>query len=91
MMALTGAEYQDLTSALAAAFPSNADLEMMVRFKLDLNLNTIAGNALPLNVVIYQLVQAMAAFAPPASGEFDLPVDYRAELEPVIAANWQAA
>ncbi len=61
MMALTGAEYQDLTSALAAAFPSNADLEMMVRFKLDLNLNTIAGNALPLNVVIYQLVQAMEA------------------------------
>lgn len=37
-----------------------------------------------------QLVQAMAAFAPPASGEFDLPEDYRAELEPVIAANWQA-
>ena len=40
---------------------------------------------------VEQLVQAMAAFAPPAGGEFDLPESYRAELEPVIAANWQAA
>lgn len=40
---------------------------------------------------VEQLVQAMAAFAPPASGEFGLPEAYRTELEPVIAANWQAA
>lgn len=40
---------------------------------------------------VEQLVQAMAGFAPPAGGEFDLPESYRAELEPVIAANWQAA
>ncbi len=35
------------------------------------------------------LVQAMAAFAPPAMGETSLSQAYRDSLEPVIAANWQ--
>ncbi len=38
-----------------------------------------------------QLVQAMAAFAPPSSGELSLSESYRNELEPVLAVNWQAA
>ncbi len=38
-----------------------------------------------------QLVQAMAGFTPPASGELDLSADLREPLEPVLAANWQAA
>jgi Ca2+-binding RTX toxin-like protein len=38
---------------------------------------------------VQNLVQAMAAFAPPAAGQTTLPSDYAATLEPVIAANWQ--
>lgn len=34
------------------------------------------------------LVQAMAAFAPPAPGETTLPPTYQTALAPVIAANW---
>ncbi|MBI5041634.1 MAG: hypothetical protein HZB57_10705, partial [Gammaproteobacteria bacterium] len=44
-----------------------------------------------LNDQVDQLVQAMAAFAPPAGGELDLPANYRPDLDPVIAVNWQAA
>lgn len=51
-----------------------------------------AGNGYSLlNTQVEQLVQAMAAFAPPASGELSLSASYRQELEPVIAANWQSA
>ncbi len=35
------------------------------------------------------LVQAMAAFAPPAAGQSPLPADYQAALNPVIAASWR--
>jgi len=35
------------------------------------------------------LVQAMAAFAPPAAGQTTLPSNYQTALQPVIAANWQ--
>ena len=38
---------------------------------------------------VQSLVQAMAAFAPPAAGQTTLPTDYAATLNPVIAANWQ--
>jgi len=38
---------------------------------------------------VQNLVQAMAAFAPPAAGQTTLPPSYAATLEPVIAANWQ--
>lgn len=37
-----------------------------------------------------QLVAAMASFSPLASGEYTLPPDYSTQLEPVIAASWQA-
>ena len=60
-MALTGSQYQELTSALMSAFPSAIDLSMMVRFKLDLNLDTIVSPALPLSAVTFELVQAMEA------------------------------
>ena len=43
------------------------------------------------NTRVDQLVQAMAGFTPPASGELDLSADLREPLEPVLAANWQAA
>ncbi|WP_439866008.1 calcium-binding protein [Pseudomonas syringae] len=35
------------------------------------------------------LVDAMAAFAPPAAGQLTLPDNYKEPLSPVIAANWQ--
>jgi Ca2+-binding RTX toxin-like protein len=38
-----------------------------------------------------QLVQAMAAFAPPSEGELDLSPPLRDQLEPVLAASWEAA
>lgn len=37
---------------------------------------------------VEQLVQAMAAFAPPEAGQTALPTPYRDSLAPVIAANW---
>jgi Ca2+-binding RTX toxin-like protein len=38
---------------------------------------------------VQNLVNAMAAFAPPLPGQTTLPQDYAAQLNPVIAANWQ--
>ena len=38
---------------------------------------------------VENLVQAMAAFAPPGAGQTALPPDYQEALAPVIAANWQ--
>jgi Ca2+-binding RTX toxin-like protein len=35
------------------------------------------------------LVNAMAAFAPPAAGQSSLPADYQTALSPVIAASWR--
>ncbi len=37
---------------------------------------------------VENLVQAMAAFAPPAAGQTALPENYKESLAPVIAANW---
>ncbi|NAS95342.1 HlyJ hemolysin-like protein [Pseudomonas syringae pv. actinidifoliorum] len=38
---------------------------------------------------VQSLVDAMAAFAPPAAGQLTLPDNYKEQLSPVIAANWQ--
>jgi Ca2+-binding RTX toxin-like protein len=37
---------------------------------------------------VQQLVNAMAAFAPPAAGQTTLPANYAAALNPVIAPSW---
>ncbi len=50
---------------------------------------TTTGRIL-LEAQVESLVQAMAAFAPPAAGQTSLPTDYRSALAPVIAANWQS-
>jgi Ca2+-binding RTX toxin-like protein len=42
-----------------------------------------------LNARVLSLVEAMAAFAPPAPGQTSLPADYASSLDPVIAVNWQ--
>lgn len=36
-----------------------------------------------------KLVQAMAVFSPPPSGQSSLPADYQAVLNPIIAASWK--
>ncbi|MBI4937527.1 MAG: hemolysin-type calcium-binding protein, partial [Nitrosomonadales bacterium] len=46
-------------------------------------------NRLLLDSQVENLVQAMAAFAPPAAGQTTLPQNYQDALAPVIAANWQ--
>lgn len=49
-----------------------------------------AGNGqVVLDSQVQNLVNAMAAFAPPAAGQTSLPTDYQASLAPVMAANWQ--
>ncbi|MBX3647515.1 MAG: hypothetical protein KF766_07570 [Rhodocyclaceae bacterium] len=48
-----------------------------------------ADNHLLLDSQVENLVQAMAAFSPPASGQTTLPQNYQDALNPVIAANWQ--
>ena len=48
---------------------------------------TADGMAL-MNSQVQNLVQAMAAFAPPAAGETILRPSYQAALAPVLAANW---
>lgn len=37
---------------------------------------------------VQNLVNAMAAFAPPAAGQSTLPAAYATALPPVLAANW---
>jgi Ca2+-binding RTX toxin-like protein len=49
---------------------------------------TASGDLL-LEGQVQNLLNAMAAFAPPAPGQTTLPSTYAAELNPVIAANWQ--
>ncbi|MDP2834306.1 MAG: calcium-binding protein [Pseudomonadota bacterium] len=48
-----------------------------------------AGGKALLDSKVDLLVQAMAAFAPPAAGQSTLPDNYRQALAPVLAANWQ--
>ena len=48
-----------------------------------------ADNRLLLDSRVDNLVQAMAAFAPPAAGQTTLPQNYQDALATVIAANWQ--
>lgn len=49
----------------------------------------IADDHLLLDSQVENLVQAMAAFAPPGAGETTLPPGYQDTLAPVIAASWQ--
>jgi len=48
-----------------------------------------ADGKLLLDSQVENLVQAMAAFAPPSAGQTTLPPTYQDSLAPVIAANWQ--
>ena len=50
---------------------------------------TVDGNKTLLDTQVQNLVNAMAAFAPPSAGQTTLPSNYATALAPVIAANWQ--
>jgi Ca2+-binding RTX toxin-like protein len=47
-----------------------------------------SDNQTLLHTQVDALVQAMAAFAPPAAGQSTLPANYQSALAPVIAASW---
>lgn len=49
---------------------------------------TVDGKML-LDSQVQNLVQAMAAFAPPPAGQTTLPANYAESLNPVITSNWQ--
>ncbi|HVE52802.1 MAG TPA: calcium-binding protein, partial [Ramlibacter sp.] len=49
----------------------------------------LAGGQHLLESEVHNLVQAMAAFAPPAAGQTQLPENYQQALMPTIAASWQ--
>jgi len=51
-------------------------------------IETATGDVL-MESQVQNLVNAMAAFTPPAPGQTTLPTEYAATLNPVIAANWQ--
>ncbi len=48
-----------------------------------------ADSRLLIDSRVENLVQAMAAFSPPAAGQTTLPSNYQTALASVIAANWQ--
>ncbi|MBN8455649.1 MAG: putative Ig domain-containing protein [Candidatus Accumulibacter sp.] len=48
-----------------------------------------ADNKLLIDSNVENLVQAMAAFAPPSAGQTTLPPAYQTALAPILAANWQ--
>ncbi|BCM03865.1 hypothetical protein MAFF301560_32520 [Ralstonia solanacearum] len=50
---------------------------------------TTADGKRLLDTQVDSLVQAMASFSPPASGQSTLPQNYRDALESVITANWK--
>lgn len=48
-----------------------------------------ANGKVLLDTKVQSLVDAMAAFSPPAAGQTTLPSNYQSALSPVLAANWQ--
>ncbi|HEY7987010.1 MAG TPA: calcium-binding protein, partial [Methylophilaceae bacterium] len=51
--------------------------------------NILSGDGKALqDTQVQNLVQAMAAFAPPSAGQTTLPSAYQTALAPVLAANW---
>ncbi|MGB7441829.1 MAG: effector-associated domain EAD1-containing protein [Coleofasciculaceae cyanobacterium] len=55
VMKLTGKQYEELQKAIESAFPIPAELERMVRFKLETNLRTITSSG-SLSEIIFELI-----------------------------------
>jgi V8-like Glu-specific endopeptidase len=56
-MSLNREQFEELTNALAVAFPRQGDLGMMVKFKLGVFLNTITADSNPYRLQVFELVQ----------------------------------
>ena len=54
---LTGEQFEWFHAAIVSAFVSYSDLKPPVKYGFDLNLNTIATEAAPLNRQVYQLIE----------------------------------
>jgi hypothetical protein len=58
---VSGPQYEQLVGALVDAYPDYADLRAMARFRLDVNLATVAGANASLDEVVFLLVQHQKA------------------------------
>jgi V8-like Glu-specific endopeptidase len=56
-LTVSGADYETLIAALVDAYPSYPELRAMTRFRLDLNLATIAGENTPIDRVAFDLIE----------------------------------
>lgn len=60
-MNLSGEHLKDLQQALLAAYPQKNKLSQMIRFDMELNLSTIAGDE-DLSTIVYQLIEWAEAY-----------------------------
>ena len=60
-LVFSGAQHKQLTEALEQAYPSYQQLEMMVRHRLDLNLQSISSSYNKLNYVAFELIKSRQA------------------------------
>src|SRR5690349_14383430 len=60
-MALNGDQRRQLKEALLAAFPDEAGLAQVVRYGLDQNLAALVGSGVPLDTMIFRLVEWVSA------------------------------
>jgi hypothetical protein len=56
-MPLTTQQFEELTNALVAAFPKQGDLDIMLKFKLGIFLNTIVGENNPYRFQVFETVR----------------------------------
>ncbi len=60
-LVFSGAQHKQLTEAVEQAFPSYQELEMMVRYRLDLNLQSISSSFNKLSYVTFELIKSRQA------------------------------
>ena len=60
-LVFSGAQHKQLTEALEQAYPSYQQLEMMVRHRLDLNLQSVSSSFNKLNYVAFELIKSRQA------------------------------
>jgi len=60
-LTFTGAHHKRLAEAFEKAFPTYQDLEMMVRYRLGLNLESVVARVNKLSYVTFELVRTQAA------------------------------
>jgi Trypsin-like peptidase domain/Effector-associated domain 1 len=56
-MPLNPQQFEELTNAMVAAFPRQGDLDMMLKFKLGVFLNTVVGENNPYRLQVFEVVR----------------------------------